>query len=881
MEPLLVAFALVLGAGQSQVPEYLSFDEPVVVEYVDVRGYRAMPRETILYNIQTLPGTVLDREVVRRDIQTLYNIGNFEDIRVEAEPGETEGSIVLVFQVAEKPRVGDITYIGLKSVSESDLLDRFQELGITVQRELPYDESMVQRARGVIREMLAVVGRQNASVDVETYALTQSRVGVEFLVDEGPKIKIEEIEIVGNEVFTDARLKAAMEYTKETGPVVSFKNLDLYHEEKLRYDMGNNLLGLYRANGYVRASILEPEVEVRTHRIARTLPLIRPSFPWGIPLPFWKREVDRYFITIRIEENEQYRVGEVQVTGNVTLTDDQIRAVVGLVPGDVYDETAMRGGFDALIELYGQRGYINFSPVPSLDYDDENRLVNVVLNIEEDRQFYVREINFRGNTTTRDNVIRREFLLNEGAPFNSQALELSILRVNQLDYFEPIGEDDYDIQASVSDPPEVEVTVNLTERGRNTLGFTGGVSGIGGSFLGVNYETNNFLGMGETLAVSAQGGTRQSNYMFSLTEPYLFGRPILTGFSLFSTEYRFDQARDVFGLNPDDLADGVFENRLNFEQSRKGFSVFTSYPLALFQRLGVNFQFANSSTSAINEATASYFEGVRQFDNQDFGTEASFSDFRTRSIMPNYVWNTVNNPSFPTAGQSLSISAQFTGGFLGGNVNYYRPVFEYRAFKPMNGRRNTLAFRLQASHISGFSGTSAPFYERFRLGGDFDVRGFDFQSLLPLAWVESVIDLGGGITAVRDRLAWIGGDTMAVANLEYRIPLGGYMFTLAPFLDVGNSWAVRREQLRREIVLSDGTVRSEGVKFVHGTNSGVRASTGIELQVMMPVINAPFRVMYYYNPLRMDETVTGPITGSQILLRQEEKGFKFTVGRTF
>jgi outer membrane protein insertion porin family len=891
MNPLLLAFALTLGPAQAPAapqsteaatPSF-SVDGPVLVEFVDVRGYRLMPRDTVLYNIRTVPGMVLDREVVARDIQALFATGNFDDIRVEAEPGETEGSVVLVFEVTEKPRVGDIAYIGLKSVTEADLLDRFAELGVVVQRELPYDPSMVRRAQVAIREILAIAGRQNATVEVETYQQTLSRIGIEFIIDEGPKIKVQEIEIVGNTVFTDAQIKARMEYIKETGPIVSFRNLDLYHEEKLLADAFNGIQALYQEHGYLRANILEPEVEVRPHLISRTLPLIKPSFPWGIPLPFWKKEVDRYFIRLTIEENDQYRVGDVQITGNTQVSDEIIQRAVGLESGEVFNMTAMRDGFNSLVELYGQAGFINFSPSPIYVLDDEARTVNVTIDIDEDRQFFVSRINFRGNTTTRDNVIRREFLLNEGDAFNSQALELSILRVNQLDYFEPIEEADYEVRPSVTEP-EVEITVNLEERGRNTIGFTGGVSGIGGSFLGINYETNNFLGFGETLSVAAQGGTRQSNYVFSFTEPYLFDRPISTGFSVFSTEYRFDQARDVFGLDPDDLPEGFgLENRLNFNQSRKGFTVFSSYPMALFQRIGVTFQFADSSTDAVNQATAQYFEGVQQYQGQGFAQSGgSFSDFRTRSITPNYVWNTVNNPSFPTRGQSFSMSAQFTGGFLGGNVNYYRPVIEYRGFKPMNGGRNTLAFRLQTSHISGFSRTSAPFYERFRLGGDFDVRGFDFQALIPMAWVESsVTDPATGITFVRDSLAWIGGDTMAVANLEYRIPLVGYMFTLAPFLDVGNTWAIRKEQLRRQIVLPDGTARSEEVRFVPGTNSGLRASTGIELQVMMPVINAPFRVMYYYNPLRLDRTVTGPLSGTQFQIRQEDRGFKFTVGRTF
>lgn len=873
-------------APELQTAAPLSLDQPLIIDIVDVRGYRTMQRNNILYYIQSgkTPGELLDRRVVRSDIESLWALHNFESIRVEAEPGEEEGHIILVFDVEEKPRIGDIVYMGLKSVSESEMLEHFQEVGVTLQQELPYDEATARRAATAIREMLAIVGRQSATVDFETYDISPGRVGIEFLVEEGPKIKIEEIRIEGNTVFTDAQIKAGMELVKETGPIASLKNQDLYHEEKLAYDVDLNIIeNMYREQGYLRAVVDVPEVEVRPKLIFRTLPLIKPSFPWGIPLPFWKKEVDRYYITLRIEENDQYRVGTVQVTGNVQLRDEVIQQAVGLVPGEVFNYPALREGFTALTDVYGERGFINFSPTPVIDADDENKLVNITLDIDEGEQFRVSRINFRGNTTTRDNVIRREFLLTEGSPFNSRALDLSILRVNQLDYFEPIEETDYEVRPSV-DEPEVEITVNLNERGRNTLGFTGGVSGIGGSFLGVNYQTNNFLGMGETLGIALQGGTRQSNYVLSFTEPYLFDRPIATGFSVFSTEYRFDQARDVFGVNPDDLPAGYgFENRLNFEQSRKGFSVTSSYLMALFQRLSVSFQLSNSSTTAVNEATEQYFSGVQQFDKQNFvETGGSFSDFRTRSISPSWTWNTVDNPSFPSRGQRLSFTTQFTGGFLGGNVNYYRPFVEYQGFKPMHGGRNTLAFRFQASHISGFSGTSSPFYERFRMGGDFDVRGFDFQSLLPLAWVQSqYTDPFTGNTSLFDRLAWVGGDTMAVANLEYRIPLVEYMLTLAPFLDVGNAWAFRPDQLRREVVQSDGTITREEVRFVRGTNSGVRASTGVELQVMMPVINAPFRVMYFYNPLRLNGTVVGPAAGTEYLLRQDQKGFKFTVGRTF
>ena len=875
MKLFAVAFALFLNGVQ---PQAVQTPDPDRIIGIEVRGNRRIPSETIRYNIQTRAGDTLNTSVVQRDIRTLIALGYFDDIIVSEENSD-DGKIV-IFEVKEKPIIRAIDYFGNNSVTQSDILERFRDAQVGLSVELPYDETRIRRAQLVIESLLAENGRQNATVEVETYEIPPNAIGVEFHIEEGAKIKIEKIDIVGNEVMSDGQVKGAMELLKEAGPIASFRSKDVYHELKMVDDL-TRIEMLYRANGYLRAVILEPEIEIRTHKISRTLPFIKPSFPWGIPLPFWKKEVERFFVTIQIEEGQQYRLGEVQITGNEAFDEEQLISFLNLVEGEIYNETLLRDGFENLTGLYGNFGYINFTPVPLYDFDDENRLVNLTINIEEDRQFFVKRINFRGNTTTRDKVIRREVMLEEGKIFSSRLWDMSLLRLNQLGYFEEITEEAAEIEPSATDP-EVDITLTVDERGGNTIGFSGGVSAIGGSFLGLDYATANFLGFGETLSVSLQGGTRQSNFRFSFTEPYLMDRPISAGFSLFKSEYRFDQARDIFGVI-DPTEGSRFDNLLNWEQARRGFNVFASYPFKIFQRVGLTFQFDNSETSAVNQATSLFFESVRQSETQSFvQTGGSFGDFRTRSLIPTYRWNTVDNPNFPHTGQSVQATFTFTGSFLGGNVNYIQPFFEYQFFKPMNRYRNTLAFRFQTAYIQGFGGTSSPFYQRFFMGGDFDIRGFDFRSISPIAFVtRTTFDSFTGQPIQSDDIAYVGGDTMAVANLEYRIPLGGPMFTLAPFVDAGNSWVTRKGQLAREVVQPDGTIQKEEVRFLPGTNSGIRLSTGIELQVMMPVINAPFRLIYGFNPLRLNRVVTTPTTGQKIFLREEDGGFKFTIGRTF
>jgi outer membrane protein insertion porin family len=375
-------------------------------------------------------------------------------------------------------------------------------------------------------------------------------------------------------------------------------------------------------------------------------------------------------------------------------------------------------------------------------------------------------------------------------------------------------------------------------------------------------------------------------------------RPLTTGFTVFSTNFRYDQAREFFGLDPSKLPNGLgFENRLNFEQKSSGFNLFGSYPFKIWNRVGLNFGWTNSQTSAINPATEEYFQGVKTQEKQSFisGTGGSFSTFNSRKLIPSFSFNRTNGPAIsPTSGQSLSATFEFTGGLLGGNVNYIRPTVDYRYFHPMNKGRNTLAIRFLGSHVRGFSGTSVPFYERFFMGGDFDIRGFDFRAVSPIAFVVRNSDpshpcnpctldpeTGNVVGRPFDDIVYVGGDTQGVLNVEYRIPIIGRVVTAAPYFDVGNAWVLQKSQLTRQVFDSEGKLQTEAVRFLPGTNSGFRTSTGVELQVMMPVINAPFRLIFAFNPNRIDRTYFGAATGLPFFIREKGRDFKFTVGRTF
>jgi outer membrane protein insertion porin family len=590
MTVLTVALALLLTGGEFQTPPQtpaqqqpaLQTFDPNRVEDVVPRNNRRIPSDTIKYNIQTKKGDVLDLDVIRADMRRLYALGYFDLVTPYAEDGKT--GVIVIFDVKEKPTVRSIEYKGNKSFTRSEILEKLREKKVGLSQESTYDPSRIKRAEAVIKEMLAEKGHQNATVDVSTEQIPPNAVNITFNIAEGPKIKIEKINIEGNNVFSDGKIKHAMKLIKEAGPISTLTGKDSYYDLKLADDV-TRIRILYDEHGYVRANVLDPEVVVKPSTVYRTLPFIKAPFPWGIPIPFWKKNVDRYFITIKVEENDQYRVGDVKVTGAKLFKEDQIKSVLGLQKGDIFNGTALRKGFDNLKKLYGDFGYINYAPVPDQTFDEEKKLVNLTINIDEDRQFFVNRIGFTGNTTTRDKVIRREIMVDEGNVFNSQAWDTSLLRLNQLGYFEEIQPQDADVKPSPTQPT-VDIDLKLKEKGRNTIGFNGGVSGIGGSFLGLSYETNNFLGFGETFTINLQGGTRQSNYVLGFTEPYFRDRPLTLGGQIFSSSFNYDQAREVFGIDPSQLPAGLgFENRLNFTQSRSGFSLFGSYPWKIWSRV--------------------------------------------------------------------------------------------------------------------------------------------------------------------------------------------------------------------------------------------------------------------------------------------------------
>ncbi|HET7185275.1 MAG TPA: outer membrane protein assembly factor BamA [Terriglobales bacterium] len=903
-------------------------------------GNRRIPVETIRARIFTKPGDVYDQAALERDFNSLWNTGYFDDIRFERE--QTAKGWVIHIYVKEKPTIREIKYLGLNSVSQSDVLDRFKERKVSLTQESQYDPTRVKRAEVVIKELLAEHGRQFSTIRTEVRPIPPAAVGITFVVKEGPKVKVGKITFENNHHIKSRTLRYAMRNMRPIGipHSIVLENIfsKTYNASKLSEDT-EMVRDAYQRQGYFKAVVQDPKTQIRdTGGSGLHIPIIMhgPGKVIDIKMP--------------VEEGDRYRLKEVKFTGNKAMTNTAaLRKLIPMKDGEIFNIEMVRKGLKNLREAYGAFGYINFTPVPDTQFDDEKKLISLTIDLDEGKQFYVRRIEFKGNTTTRDKVIRRELAIEEGQLYNSKYWELSILRLNQLGYFDALKpEQDSDVKQN-NQEGTVDITLKVKEKGKNSIGLSGGVSGLAGSFIGLTYETNNFLGLGETLTVQASIGSRQRNLSFGFTEPYLFDRPLQFGFTVFSQRFNFNQAQQasIVAGQKLTLPDNVLQSLQNFSQSRTGFSTSLSYPIRRsFKRVSLGYSFDVSSISVFSTFSQLYFQ---ELNFRNISGPNSLSGIVTSKLIPSFTMNTVDSPVHPHRGRNIFIGGDIAG--IGGNVSFVRPVVSYTRWTPMKGLkpnsdgRNSFGIRLQGSFISGYGGRVAPPFERFFMGGDTDIRGFDIRAISPVAFfVESVtfpLSNPDGTPVPKDpnnprqgavtvplpvqRIIFPGGDTSVVSNMEYRIPIIGPV-TLAPFFDLGFDGIARPSALQvnsTQLTTLNTTAFgcpaldiafncvggvsqsfSKGLKIVGASNWRPRTSTGLELQVIMPVVNAPFRIYWAYNPLRLNTSTDTPnlITRSMFPvggagdfsyqqaistfapgwnLKEPKTTFRFTVATTF
>src|ERR1700761_7733207 len=962
--PLFLLSSVASGLSSAQVQARPQFNAapatPQILCPTQVIGNRRIPKESVLARTYLQPGDVYDPAAIEQTFNSLWNTGYFEDVRIERV--DEPKCIQLLIYVREKATIRAINYVGVNAVSVSDILDRFKKEHVPLTVESQFDYTKLKRAEVVLKEMLGEHGHQYATIRTEVKTIPPASVELTFHVKEGPTVKVGRIAFSGNTAISSRELRSAMHFSKPIGipHSIFFENIFPRTFDASKLDEDAELVReRYREHGYAKANTEEPQTNVRNAGGINPFTL-RPS------------QGKRVDILIPVEEGARYRLGKITFTNNKAFTNTRaLRAQFALKDGDWFNGRVFAKGLENLRKAYGSQGYINFVGTPTPTFDDANHVINLNIDCDEGKQFFISRIEFTGNTLTRDKVIRRELMMEEGQQYTAQAVELSLLRLNQLNYFDTLKTDQDVEPHQNSDTGTVDLLIKLKEKGKNSIGLNGGISGLSGSFIGLNYETNNFLGLGETLSVNANIGDLQRNLSFGFTEPYLRNKPVSLGVQVFDSKYDYNPAKSyaITSGQSANLTNAQQSLLTNYNQSTEGLTISASTALRKFMRMkgvarvGVTYGLSRSGITTFNDNTRNVFETLAF--RAGIAGQNQLNGIITSQITPSFSFSTLDRAVGPHLGKDFNAAFQFAG--VGGNTKYFAPTISWRQFFPMKGLkvnpegRNVLGYRILFNEVTGFGGEVAPPFARIYGGGENDIRGFDIRSASPYTFIPTRIELNltnpDGSLVPRDpgnptlgtnvqiplpvyRLASIGGDTNFTTNLEYRIPIVAQVsFNL--FTDFGMTFNSQPGQLRQSVLgiaalnaplygcpnlINGNCVGGTQVNFplylktVPGTNFVPRMSNGAELSFVLPIVNAPFRIFYAYNPLRLFKTLpqefalpnTCPPTdpncasfkglfpfqsapgaaafsyqeavqlyGADYVLREPRKTFRFTVATTF
>jgi len=760
-------------------------------------------------------------------------------------PNGTIGKII-VYNMEERQRIKiGPDYEGSKKLEISKIDEALKANNAEIRLDSFIDPAKVRKVEGIIRDMMKEKGFTDAEV---THELKE--------VPGGPKL-VHLIDFIGNTAVSDGTLRHQMKFTKQKWFLSFINGRGTYQETKFDDDAGK-LVEFYQNRGYIKANIGAPEAKVVSESKDKKVRWIELRIP--------------------VTEGPRYKVGTFDFSGNTVVKTEALKPYFNLKEGDYYSLDKVRKGLDKAREGYGAGGYFEFTGFPDYKFRDEPDpadaavpaalkaapaagatpgaagppIVDVTMRLVEGEQYFINRITFLGNTTTHDNVIRRELRIYENNVFNTEALKFSVRRLNQLGYFKPLeAGKDVTVDKTPGATNKVDVKVKLEEQNRNQISFGAGVSEFEGFFGQASFQTSNFLGRGESLTVSLSAGSRAQNYTVAFTEPFLFDRNMTGSVNLYRNDVRY------IG---------------QFTQRSTGGVVGFGYPLGGFTRLFTNYSYERVRVTEINTLYTDPLVLARNPFLRDSLLIGANGERIISKITPSLVHNTVDQPIFPNNGVRYTAAVDLAG--IGGNTSFYKPTLEGIWYWHQKGRLS-LGIRAMGEYIHSYSNSQdLPIFQKIFLGGEYSVRGYDIRSIGPQ-------DPGTGLV--------LGGNKDLLFNIEQNINIMSQLrvilfYDAGQVRDVGQHFALKETLTQRVVspslapILTDPfatTVLTPIGDLVSRQVSAFKTSTGVEVRLFMPVINVPFRLIFAYNPQR------DGVLASNTLLPQKAFQFRFAVGTTF
>ena len=730
---------------------------------IRVEGLQRIAAGTVFNYLPVQVGDVVSDSVTADIIRTLYGTGFFTDVKVERE-GD-----VLVITVRERPAIAQIDISGNKSLDTDVLKKGLAEVGLEEGRV--FNPSILDRVEQELQRQYFASGKYGVGIESTVSPLERNRVAVRIEINEGLTARLKQINIIGNKAFTEKELLKNFQLGKTNWLSFYSKN-DQYSKQKLAGDL-EALRSFYLDRGYIKFQITSTQVTISPD----------------------KKDM---YVTIGIDEGDVYRVSDIQLAGEPSVPTTKLFPLIHLRRGEVFSRKATTESADRISELLGSEGYAfaNVNSVPEIN--DENKTVAVTFFIDPGKRVYVRRINMKGNTRTRDEVLRREMRQLETAWFSTDLVKRSRERLQRLGYFEDVNIETPAVPGS-ADQVDVDVTVKEKPSGNLMAGV--GFSQSQGIIFNTSISQANFLGTGKRVAFAFNSSRTNQFYQLAYTNPYYTIDGISRGFDLSYRTTDFDQ---LIGA---DYSTDVGRAAINF-----------GLPLSDTSVAGLGLYYQNTRFFA---GTTSDLAEQFVIDNGD-----TFNDlFLTLS----YTKDSRDSAIFPKDGTLQTLFGEFA--VPGSDLQYYRLNYRGRHYIPLT-RRFTFALKADLGYGGGYGDTSElPFFENFYAGGPNSVRGFKANTLGPRDTTTGYEDPVGG------NLKLVGG-----LELYAPPPVGGKFektLRLGAFLDFGNVWWTESTDL----------VAPTGFDL-----GQLRYSTGLSLAWLSPVGALALSVGVPLNAEDQDET---------------------------
>ena len=639
-----------------------AFDEFLVSD-IRIIGLQRVSTGSI-FNV--IPISVGDKIDIRKstDItKSLFSTEQFDDIQI-AKDGNT-----LIISVVERPSISGIDINGNKAIKTEQLLESLD--GVGIKEGEVYKRSTLEKVKSELVRSYASNGRYGANVEIEEIKQPRNRLEIQIEVDEGKSAKIDKINIIGNEVFTNEELLKSFELSE--GSFFSFLNNDnAYSREKLQGDI-ETLESFYRDRGYLKFSIESSQISL-------------------------SRDMKKIFINFNIFEGNKYTITNAEVVGDVPIEEEVYLPIIESLDNLTYSQAQITSIEEFFTNLLGNRGYAFAEVSGSPEINEDTDEVKIIFSILPGKRTYTRKILFSGNNITQDYVLRREMRQFEGAWSSNNSIEAGKIRLERLGYFKEV---DVETIPVPNTDDQVDIMYTVEEETTGSVGGNIGYSDFG-LMLGFNLQEQNFIGTGNTVGIGISKNIYSESYNISFLDPYATKDGVSRGFNLYFRETDY----------------GEF-NVANYLSNSLGFGMQFGYPISDTQRINIGLTYDKTEIDIGTQPAREIWDFIN----------AEGSIFETLSIQTSWQRITLNRGIFPTDGSSTVLSLSST--IPGGDIDYARLNIRQKYYQPIS-QDLVFGFNIDLGYLTAFGDTNeTPFFQNFYAGGPRSLRGFESNTLGP------------------------------------------------------------------------------------------------------------------------------------------------------